>query len=789
MKRSKGFWLASGIVAAFLLLPVRAVGQTPAYVPGDLVVLDHNLGEVVQTDSAGTLKRVVSTGLSTSNPVTRPQYLALGYATDGSVAAIFVSIPELDKIVRVDAVTGEQTTAASGGYLMVPRGVTLDNRGRLIVATAQGIVRVDVATGQQTLVAASGVGYVMAPYDVAVQADDQIIVADPELHGVYRVDPTTGGQVLVSDAFNQYPTGVTVDRDGSLLTTEVVTAYSSGRVVRLDQVTGSRTNVTASDYDLGYPANVDVEETGGILVADNTVTFSRLGGVFRVDPTTGSATKILSNAYSGAVYIDVAVVKTPSIARASQTITFAPIPDRTYGDPDFPVSATASSGLLVSFTAAGSCTIASTWVHLTGAGTCTVTATQGGDQNYTAAAPTSQSFSINKALTTVTILSSSPNPSNNQTSVTFTVSVSAVAPGLGGPTGSVQLLDGTTVIGTSAPSGGAALITVPPMTAGTHSITAIYGGSANFVGSASTSWTQTVSATTPVGTNITENIAQPPVSLTFSNVIAAGETTVTTVELPINDLQSIIGYFSLPGINLPFDGFLIRTTATFSGPIIITFTLPAGIDSTTFSETRILHDVGGTWIDQTILSPNSPAPNFATRQISAEVTSLSPFVIARWRLGPRSALRNVATVLRTLTGTTQDQQKIQSALGDLNKTMDPRLWVGNSETTLQSRAGGALFNDAKDAVTQLGNLFKQTTSRNLRNLLPSLIRNLTNAGRELARTAIATATAAGGKSSDLTHASGELARGDTAQLKGDLQSSMEHYRKAWMFAVSREVED
>src|SRR5204862_454668 len=74
-----------------------------------------------------------------------------------------------------------------------------------------------------------------------------------------------------------------------------------------------------------------------------------------------------------------------SIAKASQTITFAALPGKTYGDADLTVSATASSGLGVSFTAAGSCTVTGSTVHLTGAGSCTITAAQAGNGNYLAA--------------------------------------------------------------------------------------------------------------------------------------------------------------------------------------------------------------------------------------------------------------------------------------------------------------------------------------------------------------------------------------------------------------------
>nr|MBA2712847.1 MBG-2 domain-containing protein [Rubrobacteraceae bacterium] len=90
------------------------------------------------------------------------------------------------------------------------------------------------------------------------------------------------------------------------------------------------------------------------------------------------------------------------IAKANQTITFAAIANKTYGDPDFNVSATASSGLSVSFTATGNCSVSGNTVHLTGAGSCTITAKQAGNTNYNAAPDVSQTFQIAKANQTIT---------------------------------------------------------------------------------------------------------------------------------------------------------------------------------------------------------------------------------------------------------------------------------------------------------------------------------------------------------------------------------------------------
>ncbi len=91
---------------------------------------------------------------------------------------------------------------------------------------------------------------------------------------------------------------------------------------------------------------------------------------------------------------------------------------------------------------------------------------------------------------TTTTLSSSPDPSQSGQTVTFTAIVSSSngAPPDGEP---VTFEDGGAKLGTGNLGGGIATFTASMLTAGTHTITATYGGDQNF-GSSSASLTQTV---------------------------------------------------------------------------------------------------------------------------------------------------------------------------------------------------------------------------------------------------------------------------------------------------------
>jgi hypothetical protein len=116
----------------------------------------------------------------------------------------------------------------------------------------------------------------------------------------------------------------------------------------------------------------------------------------------GSCTVTASQAGNSSFNAAPDVPQTFSIAKAGQTITFGALAGKTFGDADFSVGASATSGLAVSFAASGSCTVSGATVHITGGGSCTVTASQPGDANYAAAAGLSQTFAIARAGQTIT---------------------------------------------------------------------------------------------------------------------------------------------------------------------------------------------------------------------------------------------------------------------------------------------------------------------------------------------------------------------------------------------------
>lgn len=83
-------------------------------------------------------------------------------------------------------------------------------------------------------------------------------------------------------------------------------------------------------------------------------------------------------------------------ALTTQTISFATISGKTFGAAPFTLSATASSGLAVSFATltATTCTVSVATVTIVAPGTCTIRASQAGNASFAAAPPVDRSFSI-----------------------------------------------------------------------------------------------------------------------------------------------------------------------------------------------------------------------------------------------------------------------------------------------------------------------------------------------------------------------------------------------------------
>ena len=105
----------------------------------------------------------------------------------------------------------------------------------------------------------------------------------------------------------------------------------------------------------------------------------------------------------------------------TQTISFGALLNTTYGATPITLSASASSGLPITYTVTGPATINGSTLTITGAGSVSVTANQYGNNTYAAATPVTQSFSAAKAPLTVTASSVSRTYGAANPTLTYTI--------------------------------------------------------------------------------------------------------------------------------------------------------------------------------------------------------------------------------------------------------------------------------------------------------------------------------------------------------------------------------
>ena len=115
-----------------------------------------------------------------------------------------------------------------------------------------------------------------------------------------------------------------------------------------------------------------------------------------------------------------------------------------------------------------------------------------GSNDYLASPSVALTHSVIRSATTVALVSNR-NPSTRGTRVTFTATVTPVAPGAGVPTGTVRFrVDGNNVGTAVTLVGGVATYQISNLSVGRHTITAVYSGSANYSTSTSNNLSQRI---------------------------------------------------------------------------------------------------------------------------------------------------------------------------------------------------------------------------------------------------------------------------------------------------------
>jgi photosystem II stability/assembly factor-like uncharacterized protein len=601
---------------------------------------------------------------------------------------------------------------------------------------------------------------------------------------------------------------------GNILTTPLltVTVHTVSEFGTVPDLTGLAPN----DPEISYSPAGEAANVTGTLSCSSTATSSSAVGTYPVSSCSGLDDDGFNIVYDYDT-------SNHTIVKAHQSITFAPIGDMTYGDADFDAVAIASSGLAVSFTATGNCTISGATVHIVAAGSCTVTASQGGNGSYEPAADVARTFSIARAGQTIDFGALDDQTFGN---ADFAIDATATS----GLPVHLEVTSGPcTLSGDTAPAN------AHISGAGTCVVTASQGGDSNYEPApdversfaiAKAGQTITfgplagktygdadfaVSATASSGLAVTFSAAGAcTVASGTVHIVSTGSCTITASQAgddnwnPAPDVsqsfdiakeRTVTAYTGFTGAVL--NGTTIVLSGTLradGGPVIagrtLTFTLGSGATAQ-----RCLATTNGTGSASCSVTVNQTP---GAKPVAASFAGDSLYLPSASAEGTASVftanslMQDVLAQLQALSpgASKQDGDKLDDAVKKLTDALDPSLWVDGNR--VDGQHGDRVFDRSRDAVGKLMDLLKKGSIPAA--TVQSLIDELVQADRILAEGAVADAIAApaalhrvgeagkGPKKHDLdkiAQAQQELAKAADEVAAGNFDNAIEHYRNAW----------
>jgi sugar lactone lactonase YvrE len=511
-------------------------------------------GNVYVASSNNIYELVQSPILGYAAPVQIPTYSQLsgptGLAVDAS-GNIYIA-DSLNHRVLIEPAGGStvaaQETIVGGAPMNAPAGIAVDVNGNLYVA--------DLGSATVLKVVKTGAGYATPSTVTTRSLQSAFGVAVDGAGNLYLSDAT--GKTVIEENYaapprQQFAKATTIGATDTTDGPAVFTLLNSGNAP-----------LTAAAPGLAAPN--DFQQTPGTgSLADCTAAFS-------LQANAGCSISILFKPLSAGSLTESFVLTDNSITSAVQfiplqgtgliplNVTWAAPVAIPYGTPlsatQLNASAGAVDGTFVYTPNAGT-------VLSAGAQTLSVTFTPTDAKDYSAVTMTVP-LQVNQAASAITV-GTSINPGMSQNPITFTAIVTATA---GAPTGSVNFLDGTTVLGSGTVSGGVATFTTSALATGTHTISAVYSGDTNFISSASSALTQAV-----INFSITPNTSGS-VSGDTQTMASGGQATFSLAIAPTTGVS-----FPLPTTltvtGLPSGATATLTTAGWVQQSDTSWTLPA----------------------------------------------------------------------------------------------------------------------------------------------------------------------------------------------------------------------
>ncbi|HVP65992.1 MAG TPA: Ig-like domain repeat protein [Anaeromyxobacteraceae bacterium] len=518
---------------------------------------------------------------------------ALVIQSDGTtLGAPQVGVPYTQQLVAIGG-TAPYTWSLAAGSL--PPGITLSSNQLAGTPTQPGSYAFtlqvnDSATGQVTkpvtLVVSQG------PTSTTISSS----ASSSPFGGLVTLAATVSPQ-----ASGPTPTGQVTFKDGG--TTLAVVALAGG---------GATLAIPNSALGIG-PLSVGTHSFTASYSGDANYTASTSAAAVSETVSQATTTVAVSSSAAPSVYgQSVTFTAAVGVAAGSGAVTA----------PTGTVSFVADGATSLGTATLGAGGTASVSTSSLGVGSHSVVATYSGDTDFVGSSA-AYVQSVSQGSTTVAI-SVSPSGAVFGQAITFNVTVTAAAPSAGIPTGSVQITDGGQTFATVAlDASGKGTANTSSLTAGSHTIGAVYGGDANFAkGNGAVTYSVSQAATSLAAqTSGTPSVYGQAVTFTATlSVTAPGKGTPTgTIQFVDSATSNVLGTTTLTA------GNLVATVSTASlAPGSHTITASYSGDSSFLSTSTALAQVVNKASTSTVLAGLAPLLYGQKATFSATVSAASP---------------------------------------------------------------------------------------------------------------------------------------------------------------------
>ncbi|MDD4991529.1 MAG: putative Ig domain-containing protein [Paludibacter sp.] len=374
------------------------------------------------------------------------------------------------------------------------------------------------------------------------------------------------------------------------------TAITTAPVVSATSPTG--TVGTAFSYNISAtnsPTSYAI--ASGTLPAG--LTLNTTTGAITGTPTTAGSSSVTVTA-TNTIGTSSPATLSFTIAKGNQAITFGALDTKTSNDAPFSLTATASSGLAVSYASSNTAvaTVSGSTVTIVGIGSTTITASQAGDLNYNAATSVDQTLTVNQfvaptiTVTEVTVPQFTATIGNTSTQTVHVSGVnltSNVTLALSGANADQFSLSQSTIAQTAGTAPITAItITYTPTTEGTHTATLTSSSAGAYDITLSLSGTATwAPLSTPVATDAS--------AITTSGFTANWNNVEGATEYQLEVYSETTGGTSLTTVFAEnFDGFSAGTSgAGANGTDVSTTSIDTYTQSTGWTGSKV-YQAGGT---------------------------------------------------------------------------------------------------------------------------------------------------------------------------------------------------